>query len=113
MGGPAGRPGITAHERPGVTAKVAPTVAGMPRVEIAGVAPPLVNHALAPTGVGFLRRVVVTFPDVVGPVEDVTVRAEVRDARGEVLTRPWQHRCDAVPGGAPLVIDEPPLRLDP
>ncbi|HYY09339.1 MAG TPA: DUF4011 domain-containing protein, partial [Kineosporiaceae bacterium] len=39
--------------------------------------------------------------------------AELRDADGAVLTRPWLLRREAVAPGEPLVVDAPPIRLDP
>ena len=42
----------------------------------------------------------------------VVVDAEVVDAQGDVLTRPWQHHVDSLRAGIPLVVDHPAIRLD-
>ncbi len=77
------------------------------------VATPIVNYAMAHGGVAFLHRVVITFPDDAGPADGVVVGAEVRDAEGVVISRPWQHHLDSVRTDVPLVIDNPGVRLDP
>jgi hypothetical protein len=67
---------------------------------------------MAHGGVAFLHRIALGFPGTGAPVDDVLVRAEVRDAHGVVITRPWQHHVDSVRGDVPFVIDNPALRLD-
>jgi len=80
--------------------------------EIEVLATPIVNYAMAHGGVAFLHRIVIGFPPTSGPVEDVVIRAELRDAHGVVITRPWQHHVDSVRSDIPLVIDNPAIRLD-
>ena len=45
-------------------------------------------------------------------MDDLLVHAEVVDAQGDVLTRPWQHHVDSLRAGIPLVVDHPAIRLD-
>ena len=81
-----------------------------PIVEV--VAAPIVNYAMAHGGIAFLHRIVVTIPPSAGDVDDLLVHAEVVDAQGDVLTRPWQHHVDSLRAGIPLVVDHPAIRLD-
>ena len=65
------------------------------------VAAPVVSYAMAHGGIAFLHRIVVTVPPTVGDVDDLFVHAEVVDAQGDVLTRPWQHHVDSLRAGVP------------
>ncbi|MDQ2782485.1 MAG: DUF4011 domain-containing protein, partial [Actinomycetota bacterium] len=74
---------------------------------------PVVDYALAHCGIGFLQRVVVTAPTWVDALEGVDVTAQVVDAHGLVLSRPWRQHLDSVRGDVPLVLERPGIRLDP
>jgi len=80
--------------------------------EVEVLATPIVNYAMAHGGLPFLHRVVLGFPATSGPVEDLVIRAEVRDAHGVVITRPWQRHVDSARSDVPLVVDNPAIRLD-
>ena len=67
---------------------------------------------MAHGGIAFLHRIVVTVPPTAPDVDDLVVAAEVVDAQGDVLTRPWQHHVDSLRSGIPLVVDHPAIRLD-
>ena len=67
---------------------------------------------MAHGGIAFLHRIVVTVPAAAPDVDDLVVAAEVVDAQGDVLTRPWQHHVDSLRSGIPLVVDHPAIRLD-
>ena len=81
-------------------------------VDIEVVTAPIVNYAMAHGGIAFLHRIVVTVPPTVAGVDDLVIHAEVVDAQGDVLTRPWQHHVDSLRSGIPLVVDHPAIRLD-
>ena len=83
-----------------------------PRPLVEVVAAPIVNYAMAHGGIAFLHRIVVTVPPTAPDVDDLVVAAEVVDAQGDVLTRPWQHHVDSLRSGIPLVVDHPAIRLD-
>ena len=87
-------------------------VADVSGVGIEVVAAPIVNYAMAHGGIAFLHRIVVTVPPTVAGVDDLVIHAEVVDAQGDVLTRPWQHHVDSLRSGIPLVVDHPAIRLD-
>ena len=80
-------------------------------MQIEVLAAPIVSYAMAHAGVPFLHRIVLGFPASGGPLEDVVIRAEVRDVHGVVITRPWQHHVDSVRRDLPLVLDNPAIRL--
>jgi len=67
---------------------------------------------MAHGGIAFLHRIVVTVPPTAPDADDLVVAAEVVDAQGDVLTRPWQHHVDSLRSGIPLVVDHPAIRLD-
>ncbi|MFT4163874.1 MAG: DUF3320 domain-containing protein [Microlunatus sp.] len=79
-------------------------------VTIEVLAAPVVNHAMAHNGLPFLHRIVVAADE---PVAEVLVTAQVVDAFGTVLSRPWQHRAEGIEPRQQLVVQQPSLRLDP
>ncbi|WP_295696391.1 DUF3320 domain-containing protein [Lapillicoccus sp.] len=74
---------------------------------------PVVNYAMAHCGLAFLHRIVVEPPTGTIALDDVVVTADIVDAHGHLLTRPWRQHLESVRGDVPLVIDNPGVRLDP
>src|SRR6476659_10513881 len=83
----------TPQDAPRQDAAAAPRQDGAPapRPLVEVVDAPIVNYAMAHGGIAFLHRIVVTVPAAAPDVDDLVVAAEVVDAQGDVLTRPWQH----------------------
>ena len=71
----------------------------------------LVNHAMGHNGIGFVQRIVLAAGSE--PLTDLQLSADLVDSAGAILTRPWQHHLDALDAGGCVVLDNPPVRLDP
>ena len=77
------------------------------------VATPWVNHAMAHTGLPFLRRVIVDLGAPELPIAEATVRVLVRDAFGTQITRDWARTVRDPDPAVAWELDDLDVRFDP
>ncbi len=77
------------------------------------VATPWVNHAMAHTGLPFLRRVIVDLKASGVTPAEATARVLVRDAFGTQITRDWARSARDLDPAVPWELDDLDIRFDP
>ncbi|WP_425307951.1 DUF4011 domain-containing protein [Ammonicoccus fulvus] len=82
-------------------------------VTIETVATPWVNHAMAHTGLPFLRRVIVDLGALGEAPAEATVRVLVRDAFGTQITRDWARTVRDPDPAVAWELDDLDVRFDP